>query len=480
MTITRRAALALLVVPVFASVACAGAPTPSAPIPELPRAPSSASAAPRASAPGASPSSSVLASSLFAPGAPLEGNVVLSPMARLYPTAAAALAAPKPTEPPRHVDPGRMLVYPVIEAPTGVAKVRTEADTHDCARSRTDGFGEVVYAIEAYVPREQLVARLARTLLVEHGDGTGALVTKGALVRALPDGRGELFDEAMAKAVGTIPRERIALATTSTKEESAPSWARAFSPLACGPHPQSVDEWRATETERRRAEVAKQHEGEQERAYQACLERERKTPPAPPAAPGRRPTVLESLGKLTCSDLYASGVFGTGQSSLSALGDRGFGIDTPYCGAIAPENKPDLASRLDGRPFLTLRSLAGSSSGGSNVSSGTAGAYLAELPRTCGSLRVEVPAEAVRRSGSGAGLGGFGGGGAVRYSRKGSDVTWPDGTPAGKVTRSGVIRESELVSASDDRLCRKVALYAEPLCQSTKDLCRTPECRDRP
>ena len=114
------------------------------------------------------------------------------------------------------------------------------------------------------------------------------------------------------------------------------------------------------------------------------------------------------------------------------------------------------------------------------MSSGTAGAYLAELPRTCGSLRVEVPAEAVRRGGSGAGLGGFGGGGAVRYSRKGSDVTWPDGTPAGKVTRSGVIRESELVSASDDRLCRKVALYAEPLCQSTKDLCRTPECRDRP
>jgi hypothetical protein len=410
----------------------------------------------------------------------LEGNVALSPMATLYPTAAAALSAPKPTEPSRYVNPRRTLVYPVLEAPAGVAKIRTEDDTNDCASSRTVGFAEVTYAIEAYVPREQLVGRLARSVLVEHADGTGALVSKGALLRTSADGRGELFDEAMAKALGPIPRDRIALATTSTKDDSAPSWARAFSPLACGPNPQSVDEWRAVEASRRQAELTKQREDEQERAYQACLERERKSPPPPPAAPGRRPSTLETLGRLSCAELYASGSFASGLGSFSSLGERGFGVDVPYCGSIAPDNDPEVASRLDGRPFLSLRSLAGSSTGTWKVSSGTAGAFLAELPRTCGSLRIEVPRETVRRSGGGAGLGGIGSGGAVRYPRKGSDVTWPDGTPAGKVTRSGAIRESELVSAADDRLCRKVALFAEPLCQSSKDLCRTPNCRDKP
>ena len=461
----RRAALILLVTPLLATFACAGTPTKGAPIPELPPAPSSASAAPRTSA-SAAPTASVLASSLFAPGAPLSGNVVLSPEAKLYPTASAALAAPKPTEPPRFVNPSRVLVYPALEGPPGAAKIRTEDDTHDCEWSRTRAFADPAYAIEAFVPREQLVARLARAVLVEHPDGTGALAAKGALLRVLADGRAELVDEAMAKAIGPIPRERIALATTSTKEETAPVWAREFTPLACNPTPQSVADWREDEARRHQAELTNQREAERTRLYQSCLERERNAPPAPPPTPGRRPTTLETLGKLSCAELYPPGYMGSGLGGLAGLGDRGFGNDAPHCRAIAPERNGDMASRLDGQPFLKLASLVASSPGSSTVGPGAGRAYLANIPRTCGTVRVEIPEEAVRRSGGGGGMGGFGSGRDVLYPRTGSVVTWPDGTLAGKVTRSGSVREDALTPASDDRLCRRVAPFAEPLCQS--------------
>jgi hypothetical protein len=470
-------AFVLLVPPLLATFACA-APTKGAPIPELPPAPSLASAAPRTSA-SAAPPASVLASSLFAPGAPLVGNVVLSPEAKLYPTASAALAAPKPTEPPRFVNPSRVLVYPVLEGPPGAAKIRTEDDSDDCEWWETRAFADPAYAIEAFVPREQLVARLARAVLVEHPDGTGALAAKGALLRVLADGRAELVDEAMAKAIGPLPRERIALATTSTKEETAPVWTRAFTPLACNPNPQSLDDWREDEARRHQAELTNQREAERTRLYQSCLERERNAPPAPPPKPGRRPTTLETLGKVSCAEIYPPGAMGSGLGGLAGLLGRGSGTDAPRCRAIAPEQNRDMASRLDGQPFMKLTSLVESSPGSSTVGPGAGRAYLANIPRTCGTVRVEIPEEAVRWGGGGRGSGGFGSGRDVFYPRTGSVVTWPDGTIAGKVTRSGSVREDALTPASDDRLCRRVARFAEPLCQSKNDLCRSRECRDR-
>lgn len=471
----RRARFVLLALPLVTTFACAGAPAQTAPVPELPLPGASASVPPgtSSSAAKAPPApSTVAASSLFAPDAPLEGSVVLSPDAKLYPTANAALAAPKPTAPPRYVGSSSALVFPVLESSSGAVKVRTEGDTRDCAWSRTISFSEPAYAIEAFAPREQLVARLARAVMVEHADGTGAWASKGAVLRVLADGRAELVDETLAKVIGFVPRDRIALATTANKDDAGPAWKRVLSPLACDPKPQSVDDWRAGESKRRQAEADKEREAERQRQYEACLERERNTPPAPPP-PAGRPTIFGTV-KLSCADIFRGGGVGWGLGGFR-LGERG--VEPPYCTARAPEENRDIAARVDGKPFAKLSSIVASSTGSTKVGQGAAGSYVAEIPRTCGGLRVEVPEEALGRGGSGAGIGGLGGGG-VLYPRAGSDVTWPDGTRAGKVSRSGAVRENSLTPTADDRLCRRVAPFAEPLCQSKNDLCRTLGCRD--
>jgi hypothetical protein len=414
----------------------------------------------------------VIASSLFPADVPLEGNVVLSAEGKLYPTASAALAAPKPKAPPRYLR--SALVLPVVDAPRGAVKVRTEDDTGDCAWSRTRSYIEPTYVIEAFAPREHLVARVARGMLVEHADGTGAWVAKGAPVRVLADGRGELWDETLAKVVGFVPRDRLALATTSTRED--PTWKHVLAPLACDPKPQSVDDWRAGESKRRLAEADAQRDAERQRQYEACLARERSAPPTPPPANGR-PTPFGTV-KLSCADIFKGGGIGQGLGGLGGFGLGQRGVEAPYCTASAPERNADISTQVDGKPFVKLASIAASSTGGAKVGQGAGGAYVAEVHRTCGALRVEVPEEAVVRGGSGAGLGGLAGGGAVLYARVGSDVTWPDGTRAGKVTRSGPVRADALTPTADDRLCRKVAPFAEPLCQSKDDLCRAPGCRD--
>jgi hypothetical protein len=401
------------------------------------------------------PSLSRRASTLFPADAVLAGNVALAQEALLYPTAERALADRKTGSmslPPRT----HFAIYPVLEASPGTAKVRTLEDRRDCAAAASRDPDAPVYAIEAYVARDSLVARLARATVVEHADGTGARAIQGALLRIREDGSGEPLDEGLAP-IGVIPRDSIALATPSGGANDGAVFARTLDPLVCDPDPQTEAAWRA------------------------------KAPKEPP--PPREPDMRDEPEYRICiNDVLTRSSFGNVSTKLCEEQYRArhpsprpnrFALPLPpplmpsYCQVFIPGLTSPLVTKLDGKPFLSVATLSNTTS---SVGTAThAGVYLAQVARVCGSVRVEVPAEVVKYPGA-SGRGRLGLERDVSWARERAAVTWPDGSRAGTIATTGPIPNGELSPASDDRMCTKVDRFAEPLCLAKSDLCATRSC----
>ena len=429
------------------------------------------------SASASPPSAAVLPTTIFAADHSLAGQVLLLAETRLYPTAAAALAASKSAQPSTKVLPFK--TYTVVASMPGVAKVRTETAADDCMFDGSVGVTDgPAYAVEAFVAREFLIARLNQTIVVEHPDFTGGRAERGAPLLMFADGHAELLDRLLNQALGPIPRERVGLATlgASVNETAWPSWKHEIKALVCDPKPEPLEAWQAKEAERRKTEAERRKESDDKAskvAYQQCLEAEQKAPPAKAVPKG---SILGSTPVITCDDLLAGGAFAGSLPTVENM-DLGFGsLPPPNCDISEPNGQNDLTSRVGGQPFATVSTLTSTEC--FSVFSGANGTYIAELGVSCGTVRVEVPAVAVNRGARGKSSPGRPLPRSL-YSRNGSAVTWLDVTAAGTVARSGAIIESTLFQGSGGRLCTKVEPFAEPLCQAKRDLCETLDCKPK-
>ena len=403
------------------------------------------------------------------------GSVLLTSEAQLYPSAEAARAVATEAKP---LAPGRTFrgPYLVVSSADGVVRLRSAPVLADCAApARVPNFGgSPSYVIDAYAPFTQLVARLGKALRVEHPDGSGALVRAGAPLRVFADGHGELLDASLDALVGPVPRARLALGLDPTFAAEPIAWSRPLTPLVCDPEPMTLAAWQQREAEQRAVAGAKANAERADAEYRACRARAVEAPPPPP-----RPTSgLGGLGlgpALTCETMRddllrrppVAWTFGRGNQGSSA----------PYCRVEAPERDRRLTVKLPNGKTVLVAELAYAERVVVEPAA-NAGSYLVELSRTCGSVRVELPRDTLARGGgSGVGLGSWGTGkGSVVYPRKGSAVTWPDGSAAGVVSASGSVRRTELETQSDGRLCRAVSPFAARLCQSAADLCESPDC----
>ncbi len=426
------------------------------------------------------PASSILADDL----APATHVLVVEGTA-LHPTLEAARA--DTTVLAMKTGPGALTAYAITASGPSSVTVRTGSGLADCVTGSWGGFGRPSYAVDAFVAREHLVARLAEPIHIEHADGTGVHVERGAPARVFVDGHAELVDTILARAAGPLAKEKLALATPARERDatSRTPWGRSGEALACAPFPEPVEQWRRRHAAEEGAKRREQTSTEERKRYEACLTAEKRGARAEAQArpPTKRPGEVDTsslvLGlsqALSCDRMLASGLF----SSLGTVSTMDVWTFVPPCSLVSPDDRAERA-RFDGRPFALITSIAAGPT--TVLHDATRDAYLAEATRTCGVVRVEVAESAVGSNRTGEGMIGTGRLGAspemLLWPRLASVVTWPDGTRAGTVSRTGSVRASDLSEASGDRLCTKVAPFAARLCHARADLCKDPHCTKR-
>ncbi len=424
-------------------------------------------------------------SSLFDAGAPVEGVIAIARDTALYPTAQAARGAPKraPTAPA-----AGLVIYAVTGAMDGVVRIQTGQQPMDCldAGGDPDGLAPTL-AIDAFVARDQLVARLAEPVVVERADGSGARAEMGAPLRVFDDGRAELLDPALARVIGPLPRSSIALATppgrmTSVAQAASDGpdhagrvgrWSKPLAPLVCEHGPESLEAWRAGEETRREtrrqqgAEAAAHERAEAaEAAFQRCLTDEA----AKAARPKKPSSVLEVMP--SCAELRASGVFEPAPTELLFDGMRG-----PEPGPRLCEVDVQTAEFVElARADAAARVLSDLAFTSSTVGVGQRGTFQASLMLRCGELRVALPPAAVAKGNPGAVGTLFMGQRKAEpraHVRRAATLTWTDGAPAGSVTKAGSVPRDSLVQAADGRLCMSLPRLAERVCLAATDVCAT-------
>jgi len=277
----------------------------------------------------------------------------------------------------------------------------------DCVPSPTQS-----YELTVFVPRGALVPRTTEPIAKQLDDGTAFAIDRGAPVRVTS--AGAAWFDALLDQTSATPPERLAYSLTRP-------YAPAIVPgtigdrLVCDGAPMTKTEWTQRRDEQALRDAAK---------TQAAL---KKVADARAQAKPGKSDAVDGLMDLVVND----------GATLKSAPDQ-----LPYC-------KVALDGRATDKVFR-----AGD-------------AFVAELPATCGRVRVTVDGAKVR-----APEGEVAAKGAVKKQKawipKAGPVFWPDGTKAGRYTGKG--ERFTRVTEREKLICVDVRGIASEVCHRTGDV----------
>jgi hypothetical protein len=311
------------------------------------------------------------------------------------------------------------------------------------------------YDLTVFVRRSTLLVRSGKPIVKDFKDGTAVAIDAGAPVTMTSSGPS--WRSKLLSSTGVTPdAKQLRYSIAKPAEAALP--AAPGERMVCEDHAQTHAEWKRSR-ERKAEEAKRENERKLEQEREACRARQASKPKKKKVSKDpRESAILDVLGGSDeCSGI---GVFG---GSMTGLGIDGTLHDryAPWCSASdhsGDTRQPE--PLLGGKRIPWLLNEVDVNSDVYLVGS----KYYADLGVACGRVRVGITATS---HGSRLGIGSLGGGkNAAEWTFEPGPVTWPDGSPAGRLVSRQTYRTFE---ERKGKICVDVPHVAERVCHAKKN-----------